>query len=111
MKRVVKLGSIAATALLSLSACIVTPAHVSGPRTEYPVVMVAPPPPQVEVVSPPPSPDVFWQPGYWGWQNERHLWVAGHWERHRQGAHWVPHRWERDERGGWRMREGHWRRD
>ena len=111
MKRAVNLSLIAATTLLSLSACIVTPAHVSGPRASYPVVMVAPPPPQVEVMPPPPSPEVFWQPGYWGWQNDRHVWVAGHWERHRYGEHWVSHRWERDERGGWRLREGYWRRD
>jgi hypothetical protein len=106
MNRRAPLKLLSATALLALSACVVTP-----PRVVLPTVTVAPPPPRVEVIGTPPGHDFFWLPGYWGWQGDRHVWNAGRWEQHRPGEHWVPHRWERDERGGWRMNEGRWHRD
>jgi len=99
---------LAAAALLavSLSACVVVPA-----RPAYygvgPVVEVAPPVPQVEVVGVPPISGQIWIGGFWGWEGGRHVWHAGHWDNPRPGYHWVPHTWVR-EGNGWRMHEGHW---
>jgi hypothetical protein len=101
--------AIAAAAVLAsvtLTGCVVAPApgyYAGGP------VMVAPPPPQVEVVGVAPAPGLVWVGGYWNWVGGRHVWVGGHWGRGRAGYHWVPHAWVH-ERGGWRMHEGHWAR-
>jgi hypothetical protein len=59
------------------------------------VVMVAPPPPQVEVVGDPPQPGFVWIAGYWNWVGGRHVWVGGHWVAGRDGYHWVAHTWVR----------------
>jgi hypothetical protein len=40
----------------------------------------------------------------------RHIWVPGRWMPPRRGYVWVPHDWVR-EGHGWRMHEGHWRRE
>ncbi len=101
-------------ALTALSGCIVAP-----PRPYYaapapvvyaaPVVQVAPPPPQVEVVGVPPVAGYIWIGGYWNWVGGRHVWVGGRWEAPRPGYRWVPHRWERVG-NGYQLREGHWER-
>ena len=89
-----------------LCGCVVVPdqRHTAGG-----IVMVAPPPPQVEVVGEPPVPDYVWIGGYWGWVGDRHEWVPGHWVAPRHGRHWVVHQWTR-QGDGWRLRPGHWER-
>jgi hypothetical protein len=81
---------------------IVAPAAVVAVSTD-----VAPPPPQVEVVSAPPSADHFWVGGYWRWEGGRHVWTAGHWERSREGQYWVPSHWVRVDHH-WQLHGGHW---
>lgn len=72
-------------------------------------VMVAPPPPQAEVMLVAPGPGFFWIAGHWGWNLGRHAWIGGRWEAPRQGYAWVPHQWQR--RGpGWREAPGRWDR-
>ena len=91
---------------LALPGCVVVPdqGHYAGR-----VVMVAPPPPRVEVIGVAPAPGYVWAGGYWGWVGGRHEWVPGHWVAGRPGRHWVAHAWVR-EGDGWRLRPGHWER-
>jgi hypothetical protein len=98
---------------ITLSGCVAT---LSGcvarvyPEPGYgPTVMVAPPPPQTEVVGVAPAPGYIWMGGYWNWVGGRHVWVAGHWGPGRAGYHWVPHQWVAAN-GGWRLAQGHWER-
>jgi hypothetical protein len=99
-------------AAVGLSACTITPPHVSVAAPSVVVwAPVAPPPPRVEVMPPPPSHEFFWVPGYWHWEANQHRWMDGHWERNREREHWVPHRWDPDERGQWRLNGGYWHRD
>lgn len=93
---------------LSLSGCVVVPAHshrmyVGG------VVRIAPPPLRVETIGVAPAPGYVWINGYWSWTGNHHVWVAGRWEAPRPGYRWVPHRWYH-ERDGWHLAEGHWDR-
>ncbi len=91
---------------LTLGACVVAPDQryfADG------VVMVAPPPPRVEVIGVAPNPGYVWLAGYWNWVGGRHVWVDGRWAEPRPGHHWVPHQWVR-QGDGWRMRPGHWER-
>jgi hypothetical protein len=91
---------------LALSACVVTPDqrhYVDG------VVMVAPPPPQIEVMGVPPQPGYVWIGGYWNWVGGRHEWVSGHWVPPRPGYRWVASEWVR-QGDGWKLRPGHWQR-
>jgi hypothetical protein len=97
--------AVLALASVTLTGCVVAPA----PRYYGETVMVAPPPPQVEVVGVAPAPGYVWLGGYWDWVGGRHVWVGGHWEAGRPGFHWVPHRWV-PYRGGYRMAAGHWAR-
>jgi hypothetical protein len=72
--------------------------------------MVAPPPPQVEVVGVAPGPGYIWLGGYWNWEGGRHVWVPGRWDVPPRGYHtWVAHRWV-PYRGGYRLAPGHWAR-
>lgn len=95
-----------ALASVALTGCVVAPApgyYAEGP------VMVAPPPPQVEVVGVAPAPGLVWVGGYWNWVGGRHVWVGGRWQAPPPGYHaWVPHHWVAY-RGGWRLAPGHWR--
>jgi hypothetical protein len=122
MNRITRGLSLLALASSSLlSACIVVPAHrhhdggypTGGPQTQpgYPgdVVVVAPPPAQVDVVIAPPGPGYFWIGGFWNWVGGRHVWVGGRWEAHRPGYAWAPHQWHRHG-GGWRSAPGRWER-
>jgi hypothetical protein len=92
---------------LALAGCVVVP-----DQRHYPggVVLVAPPPPQAEVIGVPPVPGYVWVGGYWSWVGGRHVWVGGHWQAGRPGHHWVVHQWVR-QGDGWRLRPGHWERD
>lgn len=99
-----------ATALAAvLAGCVVAPArpYYGGYAYGGPVVTVAPPAPEVEVVGVAPFPGAFWVGGYWGWNAGRHVWVRGRWEAPRPGYRWEPHMWHRDGRG-WREAPGHW---
>ena len=81
-----------AVTALTLGGCVVS----ARPAYDGPVVAVAPPPPQPEVIGVAPAPGYVWFGGYWG---------AG-----RAGYHWVPHHWVQGPRGGWHMVQGHWAR-
>lgn len=97
----------AALASLTLTGCVVAP---SPPHhVYYEPVMVAPPPPRVEVIGVAPYPGYVWIGGYWTWHahSHRHHWVPGRWEAPRPGHYWEPHRWERQGEG-WRERPGQW---
>ncbi len=91
---------------LALTGCVVAPA--AQPYYGEPV-MVAPPPPRVEIVGVAPYPGYIWIGGYWGWQGGRHAWVPGRWEAPRHGHHYVPHQWE-PHGSHWRERPGYWQR-
>jgi hypothetical protein len=97
----------AAMSTLTLAGCVVAPAPHAHVR--YEPVMVAPPPPRVEVIGVAPYPGHVWIGGYWGWSGRAHHWVPGRWEAPRHGHRWEPHRWERHDRG-WRERPGRWER-
>lgn len=81
---------------------------LTAPPDDMEAVMVAPPPPRVEVEGPRPSPHHVWVKGFWAWQNGRHAWVPGHWaEPPQEGMAWDEPRWEN--RGGrWIFVQGRW---
>ena len=68
-----------------------------------------PPPPRYEVV-PPPRPGYVWAPGYWGWDNHRHVWHRGHWEAARPGYVYREPRWV-EHNGHWRYQASRWDHD
>lgn len=110
MRARLSLAAVALAATGFLGACMVVPVDRAG----YPVassdeVLLAPPPPQYEVVGLAPAPGLIWIGGYWGWTGGRHLWTPGRWTAPRPGYLWSPHRWQRGARG-WRESPGHWRR-
>jgi hypothetical protein len=108
MNSVKAVRGFAATALLSaslLSGCIVAPPP--GYYRGVPVVTIAPPVPQVEVVGVAPTAGYIWFPGYWDWAGGAHVWHGGYWGPGRPGYYWAPHAWVRYG-GGWRLAPGHW---
>ena len=99
-------------AAIGVSACTVTPAHVSVSAPSVVIWAPVPPPaPRVEVIPPAPRHDYFWVAGHWHWEGNQHHWVDGRWEQHREHEHWVAHRWDRDEHGQWRLNGGYWRHE
>ena len=98
--------SVLLTLGLALSGCAVPP---DQGHTVDGIVMVAPPPPRVEVILAPPEAGSVWIGGYWNWVGGRHEWVPGHWSAPRPGHHWVAYEWVR-QGDGWRLRPGHWER-
>ena len=67
------------------------------------------PPPAVVEVVPPPRAGYVWSPGYYNFENDRHVWVRGDWRREREGYAYYSNRWvERD--GRWRLEREHWER-
>lgn len=92
--------------LISLSGCAVAPAQ----RVEYvgTRVMLAPPPPRVEVISMAPAPHWYWAGGHWAWQNNSYVWVGGHWVEPREREVFVQAYWSR-ERGNWVFHPAQWR--
>lgn len=66
----------------------------------------APPAPHTEVI-PESRAGYTWSPGYWAWENDRHVWVEGHWVEERPHAHWVPDHWEKQD-PHWHFVAGHW---
>ena len=72
-------------------------------------INVGPPPPIYEPV-PMMQPGYAWAPGYWAWNNDRHIWVRGRSMVQRTGYRWEPDRW--DQRGnGYYRQPGNWVRD
>lgn len=68
---------------------------------------VAPPPPQVEVITSAPSPAHFWVAGHWRWNGHAHVWRGGHWVKSRHGRVWVRDHWAH--RGAeWFFYPGRW---
>lgn len=81
-----------------------------GDDDDGPVVNVAPPPQQVEVVPYAPGPAYVWIGGYWGWNLGRHIWIGGRWALPpSRGYAWSPGRWNRYG-PGWRWHGGRWGR-
>jgi hypothetical protein len=73
------------------------------------VVVDAPPPaPPEEVRLSPPFEGAVWVPGYWHWQDGRHIWVAGRWSPQPAGYRWQEQRWEHRKDGKWHEHWGHW---
>jgi hypothetical protein len=107
MNRGWRIKALFACLVLSVSAgCAIPPDqrhYVDG------VVMVPPPPPQVEVIGPAPHAGYVWIGGYWNWTGGRHEWIDGHWVAPRPGHHWVAYEWVR-QGDGWRLKPGHWER-
>jgi hypothetical protein len=107
MNRGWRIEALFACVVLSVSAgCAIAPDqrhYVDG------VVMVPPPPPQVETIGPAPHAGYVWIGGYWNWTGGRHEWIDGHWVPPRPGHHWVAHEWVR-QGDGWRLKPGHWER-
>lgn len=93
---------------LALGGCVVAPAAPYA-YAPYETVVVAPPPPRVEIVGAAPYPGYLWIGGYWTWRGSRHDWVPGYWQAPRPGYSWAPHRWVPQGRG-WQERPGHWQR-
>jgi len=68
----------------------------------------APPSPRYEVI-PAPRVGFAWAPGYWHWENQRHIWRNGRWIEARPGSHWVADRWETRD-GRHHYKPGKWER-
>jgi hypothetical protein len=95
------MGVLAAMLASSTGPLLAAPPHV--------IIRVGPPEPRV-VVTPAPRPGYLWAPGYWNWQNQRHVWVGGHWLRDRKGYAYNQPRW-RENNGGWELERGRWSRN
>jgi hypothetical protein len=73
-------------------------------------IVLAPPPPRVEVITVRPGPYHVWRPGVWVWHVEgRYVWHPGHWDVPPPGKSiWVRDEWV-SYGGSWRFVPGHWR--
>jgi hypothetical protein len=98
-----KVVLILCAALVGLSGCVVVPT----PRVAYVEtrVMVAPPPPRVEIVPAAPASHWYWVGGHWKWENNGYVWVAGHWVEPRPKEAFVQAQWSRDGGGYWQRFE------
>ena len=89
---------------------VANPQPVANPPSTGTIeIGVAPPAAVSEVQTRSPGRDYIWTPGYWSWQNSRHVWVFGSWQRPmRRGQVWVTPRWQ--QRGlRWQFVPGGWR--
>ncbi|HMD29032.1 MAG TPA: hypothetical protein VKH13_10730 [Steroidobacteraceae bacterium] len=98
--------------LLAMSAaCTVTataPRVVVQPPIAEVVVARPPPPLQVEVVPVAPGPNWIWQPGHWRWEHNEYVWRPGHYEKRPAAtAYWVRPEWVA-RNGQWVFQPGHW---
>jgi len=57
-------------------------------------VDIAPPAAVMEAPPAAPRPGYVWAPGYYRWEDGRHVWVQGRWMAERPGYRWEPDRWE-----------------
>ena len=100
-----KLNRIAQSLLLSIT--LITSAAALAQVSFS--IHVGPPPPIFETV-PMLDPGYVWAPGYWAWNNDRHIWIRGRAMLGRTGYRWQPDRWE--QRGdGYYRQPGNWARD
>ena len=85
----------------------VPPGHRRAPVEV--IVLKAPPPLRVEVMSGRPSPKHVWVPGYWIWETNSYVWLPGAWMAPPEpAAVWVTPRFET--RGGVNVFiSGYWR--
>jgi hypothetical protein len=92
-----------------ISALLLTAAGLFASGTSFAqVIMVAPPPPRVEV-APPGRPGYVWDQGHWRWDHGRYVWAGGYWRPVRAGYGWRAGHWV--QRGPhWRWVEGRWAR-
>jgi hypothetical protein len=97
-------------ALLATSALVGMTTAAPVVAQEFTVSIGRPPPPPMVETIPPPRAGYVWAPGYWRWENERHLWAPGRWIEERRGQRWVPDRWVEGPNGAWRFQPGHWAR-
>jgi hypothetical protein len=72
-------------------------------------IHVGPPQPMYEPI-PMMAPGYVWAPGYWAWNNDRHIWMHGRAIVQRTGYRWEPDRWEQRGNGYYRH-PGNWARD
>lgn len=70
------------------------------------IIGQAPPPARYEAV-PAPRSGYAWAPGYWRWDDKRHVWSDGRWIMERPGSYWVADRWE-PRNGRHYYRPGRW---
>lgn len=122
-------AGLGAAGLAALGGCVVAPVgyrHRGGggggvghgdPGSGYPqgavegpVVEIAPPPPQYEVIPVAPVAGWIWIGGHWSWQASRHVWIGGRWAAPLPGHVWVGPRWVQVHPRGWRYHGGYWRR-
>jgi hypothetical protein len=73
------------------------------------IIVPVPPPPLVVEAAPPPRVGYIWAPGYWSWNDGKHVWTDGHWERAREGERYERSEWRRDG-DKWRFHEGGWKK-
>jgi hypothetical protein len=88
--------------------CQWAPGFWTSAETEE--VMYYPQPPAAEEQgssTPAPSPDAFWAPGSWVWQNDHFVWTTGFWTTARQGWVWTPTSYSWTPRGYVRV-DGYW---
>ena len=97
---------------LLLSTIIVSSFAAVAPTAQAAVqVYIDTPPPAVRYeVVPAPRKGYVGAPGYWNWNNHRHVWARGHWERQRVGYYYHPNRWTQNE-GRWTREGGRWDRN
>lgn len=69
-------------------------------------IVLAPPAPLYEE-APRLQPGYVWAPGYWAWNNDRHVWVRGRAMLQRPGYVWQPDRWEQ-RNGTYYRQAGRW---
>lgn len=67
-----------------------------------------PPAAQVEVV-PGPRQGYVWSPGYYNYENNKHVWVKGESIRAREGYTYEPNRWVEHD-GRWNLERSRWDR-
>ncbi|MFI5001114.1 MAG: YXWGXW repeat-containing protein [Reyranellales bacterium] len=108
-----RLSTLLAAALTSAPA-MVAPAMLSpaAAQVEYSFTVNVPPPTPLFEAVPAPRPGYAWAPGYWRWENNRHVWGPGRWIEAPHGERWVADRWDHRDgaRGGWHYEPGHFDR-
>ena len=67
------------------------------------------PPAAVVEVVPGPRQGYVWSPGYYNYENNRHVWVKGESVREREGYTYQPNRWVEHD-GRWNLERSRWDR-
>ena len=93
-------------AALALGAAALMPLSSSAQTGLSVFINTEPPAPRYEAI-PAPRTGQVWVPGFWNWENNRHVWVAGQWETQRSGYQSQRSEGARDN-NGWRLNRGGW---